>query len=324
MIVPGVSPAHFALPTPDYLASRRMAKALPRVTPEARARGLDAFFEALRKNYAYFMATPGYEPKLRALRSDLPDLPAFARQGVRLFRLPHAAKAGIRSALAPLIAELSDAIAGKDPAALKFRDLNRRVDPAAFPGVFAALDEWLGASSARGMLEAYAGSPLLIGSVFLQKNDDATTRVHYGEIGEDGLPASRTSYMHIDSAIWPTVKILVYLNDIEATTGPFRYCIGTHMLPSLFEFMVRKTNDGLKLPAEEFLGLPVEFRQHALFGDFIDQFDPAGLDLLGREVPLLSESGDVICFDNNGVHRGGFVQAGHRLMLQVNFRPGAQ
>lgn len=313
-------PAGYVLPMPDYPAHRKMARHLAAVTPEVRNRALAAFLALLQKNYAYYYSTPGYEPKAAALASDDALLAGFARHGIVAHRLPEAVKSRVRDDLAPLIQELSDTIAGKEPRARKFRDLNRLITPDRFPGAIQALSEWFGGSPLKPMFEAYVGSPLRISNIALQKNDDETALAHYGPIGSDGLPAgNKTRYMHIDSTIWPTVKILIYLNDISEDGGPFRYCLGSHLQPSQFEFLVRKTNDGLKLVAEEFLSLPEEFRQHALFGDFVDGSDLAAADLLGREWAVRSTDGDVICFDNNGVHRGGFVRSGYRLMLQINF-----
>jgi len=311
--------AGFVLPMPEYSAHRKMAKFVGRITPETRVSGTARFLDALQKNYGFYQSTPGYAPKQAAVSSDDDRLTRFARRGIAAYRLPDTVKAQVRADLKPLIAELAAAIEEKEPSARKFRDLNRQIERKRFPGVFEGLAGWVGQSGVLAMFEAYVGARLQVSTLALQKNDDITARSHYGEIGRDGLPANKTSYMHIDSSIWPTVKILIYLTDVETTTGPFHYCLGSHLLPSLFEFMVRKTNDGLKLPAEEFLALPDEFRQHTLFGEFVDGSDPVSADLLSREWPVVSQDGDVICFDNNGVHRGGFVQSGHRLMLQMNF-----
>lgn len=310
---------NYMLPMPDYSQHRKMAKYLSSITPEVRAESLGKFFHAFQRGYAYYYATPGYAPKAEALNAEDRNLRALARRGISASRLPEAVKAGVIAELAPLIEELSAGIEGKPVNERKFKDLNRQVEPERFPGVFEAFQRWLDDSGIQGMCSAYAGAGLKIGSLFLQKNDAETSRLHYGEISEEGLPTVPASYMHIDSAIWPTVKILIYLNEIDIDTGPFRFSVGTHVLPSLLEFMVRKTNDGLKLPPAEFLALPEEFRQHALFGDFIDAADPLAVDLLAREWAVQSSDGDVICFDNNGVHRGGFVRQGHRLMLQMNF-----
>lgn len=311
----------YVLPAPDYPAHRKMAKHLPAITPEVRGRSLAKFFHALQRSYGYYYSTPGYAPKAAARAADDVRLAGLARRGVAAARLPEAVKDRVRQALEPLVDELSAGIESKEVGARKFRDLNRRVDPAAFPVVFELFGQWLDESGIMAMFSAYSGAPLKMGSLFVQKNDAETSKHRYGVISEDGLPASRLGYMHIDSAVWPTVKILIYMTDVDIDGGPFRICVGTQALPSLFEFLVRKTNDGLKLPAEEFLALPDEFRQHALFGDYVDSSDAAAADLLAREWPVLSTDGDVICFDNNAVHRGGFVRKGHRLMLQLNFDP---
>ncbi len=41
--------------------------------------------------------------------------------------------------------------------------------------------------------------------------------------------------------------------------------------------------------------------------------------MLANEVVCTDGRSDLALFDNNGVHRGGFVRSGHRFMLQCQF-----
>ncbi len=86
-----------------------------------------------------------------------------------------------------------------------------------------------------------------------------------------------------------------------------------------FEAVVRKTNDKLRQDPTRFLALPCEFGQHANFGDFIDEATPGAKELLANEIAAGDGRSDLALFDNNGVHRGGFVRSGHRFMLQCHF-----
>ncbi len=83
--------------------------------------------------------------------------------------------------------------------------------------------------------------------------------------------------------------------------------------------MVRKTNDKEHIRDEMFLALPEPFRMITHFGDEMDPDSEAAQDLLRNERAYCDGESDLIMFDFNGVHRGGFVRKGYRYMLQCAF-----
>jgi hypothetical protein len=150
-------------------------------------------------------------------------------------------------------------------------------------------------------------------------NTAAVTARDYGPLDADGVPSPSTRYMHIDSAMWPPVKVLIYLSPVTADQGPFRYVEGSHRLASEFELMVRKVNDRKTITGPLFMALPPQFRMYTLFGDVLDPESQGARELLSRERAYCDGVSDLILFDFNGVHRGGFVRSGHRYLLQCHF-----
>ncbi len=86
-----------------------------------------------------------------------------------------------------------------------------------------------------------------------------------------------------------------------------------------YEAAVRKTNDKLGHSLTALCALPEPYAQHANFGDFIDPATPEALALLDNEAVVCDGRSDLVLFDNNGVHRGGFVREGSRYLLQCVF-----
>ena len=125
--------------------------------------------------------------------------------------------------------------------------------------------------------------------------------------------------MHIDSALWPPLKVLIYINQVTKDQGPFRYVVGSHRIATEFELMVRKTNDKTGIHNEQFMALPPQFRMYTEFGDALEPHNEGAAALLQKEVAYCDGTSDLVMFDFNGVHRGGFVRQGHRYILQCCF-----
>ena len=204
----------------------------------------------------------------------------------------------------------------------KFRDMNMALPRAEYPQVYKTMQKALDKLQVLEIGGAYVRKPLRIKRLYVQLNNEHETRLRYGVIDDNGIPERQSDYWHIDSDIWPNFKALMYLNDVGLDEGPMRYIPGTHRDLDPFETVVRKTNDSLKLPTAQFLALPDALRMHALFGPYMNGDEPECQALLAREVACAGDA-DLVLFDNNGVHRGGFVRKGSRRIMQVLFEPVA-
>lgn len=134
--------------------------------------------------------------------------------------------------------------------------------------------------------------------------------------------APRTSSMHVDH-VW-TVKCLLYLSEVKEENGPFCYCLGSHNLHiGWLESQVRRANDRASLSnnlvkwRRLFSALPTMFQKKAQFGNDLTEDSPEINELLESERIFTSREGDLIVFDDKGIHRGGLIDQGTRWALQI-------
>ncbi len=306
----------FALPTPSYDQHPDLAPFVSRITEEVRREALAAFIPAMRGVLYKLQRARDRQFDARiAAGDDL--LQTLQRDGTALLQLDAPAKQWIRDYLAPIVQAILERL--ETLARIKFADGMIPLEPREHPQLFVEVERALEDCGALPVFSAYAGERLGLLRLAVQVNTARETRLKYGEIDAQGLPRLKTTYFHVDSTDWPAAKALIYLSDVERDHGPFRYVKGSHRLMDHFEAAVRKTNDRLKQPAIRFLALPRKFGQHACFGDHIDETSPGAAELLDNELVVCDGRSDLVLFDNNGVHRGGFVRSGHRLMLQCQF-----
>jgi hypothetical protein len=134
--------------------------------------------------------------------------------------------------------------------------------------------------------------------------------------------APRTSQLHVDH-VW-TVKCILYISEVNEKNGPFCYCIGSHKLHiGWLESQVRRANDRAKLSNNQlkwrrlFSALPAIFQKKAQFGNDLNEDSPEINQLLESERIFTSGEGDLIVFDDKGIHRGGLIDEGTRWALQI-------
>ena len=309
------------LPNPDYESIPEYERLLAQVDDDLRVEALAKFLPHFEANYQRHLTSPklNYDGRIKQ-GDDL--LRQLQRTGCAMGRISPANKAALAALTTP-VAEWRHTRMGRRHD-LKFRDTQFVFNRAEHADVFAAVERIFDEEHVHAAASAYASRPLYLKEVTVQVNTEAMTRRDHGEIGPDGLPAVRTRYMHIDSSLWPPVKVLIYLSEVTPDRGPFRYVEGSNRLAADFELMVRKTNDQQGIHDRLFMALPQPFRMYTLFGDHIDPQSEAATQLLERERAYTSEDGDLILFDFNGVHRGGFVREGHRYMLQCHFERRAK
>jgi hypothetical protein len=176
------------------------------------------------------------------------------------------------------------------------------------------------------MAGLYLGLPVSIRAVVLQITDadDTHWRNHFPDINH---PDPATSYMHIDSSLkW--MKCIIYLNEVGEGNGPFSYAVGSNNLKvSMLENIIRKANDKSRLDKcdpqmrQLFSALPKVLQKKAEFGNDLLDDTPQAQALLACERRFTSRDGNLILFDNNGIHRGGMVVEGKRQILQIQLEP---
>jgi hypothetical protein len=307
----------FALPIARYEAVEAYRPYFAEVTGEVRVQALETFLASMQERYLQLLKGPR-----RAFEASLPSpaggvLSALQQDGFALRALSDDVRGRIRGHITPLCREIMERLDSRKK--LSFSDGHAPLDPVEHAPLYLAVEQGLEEAGVLAASSAYAGRELGLLRLVAQVNTLRQTQMTYGEIGAGGLPELRTAYWHVDSTDWPPVKVLIYASDVDLDQGPFRAVKGSHRLMGDYETVVRKTNDKLRQQPAHFLSLPEEFRQHANFGDCINEATPGAAALLALETVLGDGRSDLVIFDNNAVHRGGFVRSGHRFMLQCHF-----
>jgi hypothetical protein len=189
------------------------------------------------------------------------------------------------------------------------------------PAVFDALRSALRNHGALEAASRYQGRPLDVTYLKLLINhaEDRWWRAPFADVGLADPPAIS---MHVDH-LW-TAKAILYLTPVAAESGPFCYCLGSnHVRIGWLEGAARRANDRVELSSctpdsrRLFHALPKRFRRKAKFGNDLERDHPELARLLASERRFTSADGDLILFDDRGIHRGGMVEAGERCMLQI-------
>jgi hypothetical protein len=279
--------------------------------------------------------------------SGSPVLDALSRDGATALRLATADKQAIEQAIAPFItrlrSKLNDPAAGcaapapsPSTAASRHKSalsaLHKQLNPRSTenelfihekdaPAVFRALRDALRSQGALDAATRYQGRPLDVTYLKLLTNhaDDRWWRTPFADVGLAHPPAIS---MHVDH-LW-TTKAILYLSPVGAGNGPFCHCLGSnHLRIGWLEGAARRANDRIELSSctpgsrRLFHALPKRFRRKAKFGNDLESHHPELAQLLASERRFTPADGDLILFDDRGIHRGGLVEAGERCMLQI-------
>ena len=305
----------FALPLANYDLVPDIERFRARVDDQVREQALASFLGVFEERHQKRLGLPPLNFEARIGHGD-ELLAALQTKGWALGALAEKPRQAIREMVLPLAREVHARLDSLE--APTFGDGQSPLGALQAPVL-----ETLGAALLEcGALEAmcaYVGRWMRLQAAVLQVNTARETRAHHGELDALGRPARPTSYFHVDSNHWPNLKALIYLSDVGPHQGPFRYVSGSHRLMQPYEAAVRKTNDKLGHSLTALCALPEPYAQHANFGDFIDPATPEALALLDNEAVVCDGRSDLVLFDNNGVHRGGFVREGSRYLLQCVF-----
>ncbi len=306
------------LPNPDYERHPRYRPYLANLSNELRKDALAKFLPPFQENYRRHLSSSplGYEARIEGGDGILRQL---QQDGCALSRIAPERKLGLVALAEPIAHAIHDRLDQLEKP--RFKDSQRALDRVEHAAIFAEAQAILEREYVFSVGSAYAGSPVALKTMAVQVNTARATALTYGGLDEKGRPTPKTRYLHIDSAFWPPLKVLIYLNEVGENQGPFRYVVGSHRLATDYELVVRKTNDKAGIHDAAFMALPPAFRMYTEFGDAMDPDSDQARALLEKERAYCDGVSDLVLFDFNGVHRGGFVRDGHRYILQCCFGP---
>lgn len=163
-------------------------------------------------------------------------------------------------------------------------------------------------------------------------------------IGNDKAP--KTMYAHLDESIFAP-KSIVYLSDVRTENGPTSIYpsaypemgnnplqdivgrvigkVGSQSSSKLFDFYNKTYHQSAGSPKfrEHFMRLPESIRFNSHLGWEVLPDSPLEEALSSREIEMLGPAGTFVVFDgSNLLHRGGLIETGERVVLQVVFYPG--
>ncbi len=91
-------------------------------------------------------------------------------------------------------------------------------------------------------------------------------------------------------------KVFIYLNDVDATAGPFTFIKGTHKTGRLSRYFPAKQPDGIYPPPGAVEAIP---------------------DLKNEITPCIGKAGTIVFCDTSGLHKGGFSVEKERIMATL-------
>lgn len=314
------------IPNPDYRNHPAYGKLYSKPSIKARLEAFRRIRPHLRREFTR-QRNVGRRPSQLSVSSASPTgMGAFERDGVLGMHLSEHNLKGIQACVTGAINTLSAQREGIPIDQRRFLDNSLPLDNENAPGVYELVTEALNAHDILEIGAQYLGEPIQIQAVNLMIYDGSENhwKDHFFDIS---LPDSDTAYMHMDSAI-KQVKCLIYLNPVTEDNGPFSYVVGSNRLKiGFWESIIRKANDFSRLDKcdpetrKVFSALPKFLQKKCEFGNDIANLTPASQQLLAAEKRFTSEEGNMIFFDNGGIHRGGMVRHGHRHILQVPLTP---
>lgn len=130
-----------------------------------------------------------------------------------------------------------------------------------------------------------------------------------------------TAYFHRDAS-GGDLKFIFYMSDVKEGNGPFGYVLGSHSLQvSRLNDYIGEANDsngfagtGTKSRAH-FAALPKFLRQKGAFGNDLQDHSRLSHAIVQGHWSIVSPKGSIVMFDTKGIHRGGMVQDGERLVI---------
>ena len=268
---------------------------------------------AQRKTFAYLKHIEEVRPKTGKERE-------LINEGCSAFRIPAPDKQRLNELANPLIQAVDVKVASKPANMRKFSDNNLTATPKEHPELTKHVSNVLQRQGVLDTIAQYVGRRVKPTLLAVQVNDAENSEFLYNRrFAATNLKPGKASYLHVDSDLGSPVKVLIYMTDVDERSGPFKYVIGSNRHADPEDLLIRKTTDmaGAKLDLDHFLALPPDHRRRTHFGFELPNEHPSTERLLSSERAFTSADGDLLCFDYNGIHRGGMVEHGRRIIMQV-------
>ena len=285
------------------------------------------FFIQIKKAYSFKPKSYLKRPPFAKIGvTDDIVLNSFLTNGVVPLRLTSNQIEYIRSSISEYIRKVEDHKAKIKPSDQTFKDKVAHIDKSEVPAFYQEMSTILRDMGIIKAASEYRNTELEVSNMEIMVNhpDDPDWKNHFADIG---LEDPQTSYMHFDSSLRP-VKCLIYLSEVTEDTGPFMYVLGSNRINiSWLEFLIRKANDKSGLDKCDpqnrklFYALPSFLRKKSEFGNDLLNDSPETPALLENEKHFTSQDGNIFLIDTDGIHRGGMLRSGKRIMLHVLFGP---
>lgn len=245
---------------------------------------------------------------------------ALSSDGVCVAQIDPKQLAQIGAAAQPLYDRLRQARGNRAEGGRDFDESRSYALRTAHAELFAAVEAALTRSGILDGVSAYIGRPASLIDVNPQINDKSDD--FWRRIFPDQPVAERpVAYMHRD-ATGGDIKAILYMSDVTPENGPFSYAIGTHKVYSgHFGDWIEQTNDQSSFSGTgpmnrgRFAALPAILRRKCAFGNDVLPASEIAQRLLGAEWTITAPRGSMVLFDTKGIHRGGMVKQGERLVL---------
>ena len=244
----------------------------------------------------------------------------LARDGVAVAKIDSLQLARISTSAQPLFDQLRQRRGDRSEGGRAFDESRSSARRNADAELYAAVELMLHSSGILEGISSYMGRPASLIDVNPQINDksDDFWRNIFPDLPAADRPAA---YFHRDAS-GGDVKAILYMSDVSPANGPFSYAVGSHRSrsSSLAEW-VEETNDQSACAGTgprnraRFAALPAVLQRKCSVGnDILPGTEIAGR-LLGAEWSITAARGHIVLFDTKGLHRGGMVASGERLVL---------
>lgn len=221
----------------------------------------------------------------------------------------------LESVLSPYVSQLTTRLKKTSPNHRTFEDCQMGITDRS---VISFLKETLNDAGVLDISSIYMQKKMRFKSFVLQINDETDT--HHIHLGRVDMPLN---YMHIDT-IRPLIKCMIFLNRVDNDNGPLSCVPGTHLNKIGFlEYMIRVTNDRSGLGSSDdgskklFASLPCWLQKKANFGVDVLPSHPDVELIKNKELIISGPDDNIVLFDPMLWHRGGIVQKGRRVIMQV-------
>ncbi|MDY6923984.1 MAG: hypothetical protein SWI22_08510 [Pseudomonadota bacterium] len=187
--------------------------------------------------------------------------------------------------------------------------------------LFATIEQILRDAGVMNAASAFMQREARLIDVNPQINDVSDTfwKDIFPDTPPSALPAA--AYCHRDAS-GGDLKAIIYMTDVDATSGPFSYVVGSHrMRISRVDDLICEANDsnGLAGTTAEararFAALPARLRQKGSFGNDLMETEPFARDITRGLWSITAPKGSIVLFDTKGIHRGGMVERGERRVI---------